>query len=95
MNFKPFYIRDLNVEDRQIVYEKATAAGARDYELPYHWDDLDCYGVDAYGDTVAYEYISIQELLNGGDCWEGAVEITLDQLDEHLGLNTNKLGDKL
>lgn len=79
MNFEPFYIKGLTKELAKLVVEKAVMAGANLHDNEENLDNFfNCLGVDYDNDT----------LVDTEDSWEEGdnILLTLDQLDEHLGL---------
>lgn len=84
MKFKPFAIRNMTTEQVQIMLDKSVEAGANIY------DSLEGYPSDLYKFWGVHDsnetYTDDQLILFSRDC----VEITFDQLDEHLGLVTAK-----
>lgn len=92
MNFKPFYIKTpcLTNEQMSEILDKAVEAGANEYEfhLAFHSEDEIRRAVS----SIFFGLIGVNGDNNTyfsndfGDYGEDAVEITIDQLDAHLGL---------
>ena len=95
MNFKPFYIRyDESMSDQDVadVFDKAVSKGTyllegveglQDHTDAYLPSDYILFGVDNEGDTLFGD--------SNDNYGYGAVELTLDQVDAHLGINIEEV----
>ena len=82
MKFKPFYIKCEGVsgKQQQEVFDKTIKCGAyEDESADSYRSTFNYFGVNDDGCTF---YHDLSEVFGN------AVEITLDQVDEHLGLTT-------
>jgi acyl carrier protein len=94
MTVKPFYIRSGVLTDNQIngVLDKAVACGAMAYECKER------ASLHGYSDVYSsnYLYFGVDDdnhtyITNNMNIYGvGAVELTIDQVDEHLGITTPK-----
>ena len=92
MEFKPFYIKCEGVtkKQQQEVFDKAIQCGAEEWEA-----------VGSYPETITFYYFGVGD--NGNTFYEdacsnfgnNAVEITLEQVNEHLGLITIEEGTEM
>lgn len=84
MKFKPFAIRNMTTEQVQIMLDKSVEAGAELHDSLWDYPSDLCtfWGIHVDNSTLTHD----QLIAFGQDC----VEITFDQLDEHLGLVSAK-----
>lgn len=84
MKFKPFAIRNMTAEQVQIMLDKSVEAGAELHDplWDYPLDMCTFWGVQEDNSTLTHDQLTAFGL----DC----VEITFDQLDEHLSLVSDK-----